>query len=60
MVEDSKPLLEEMGVEWVLNPNPKKQKGSHALMIQTKQLEQTKELWSQITNVMHGLSTLKP
>jgi hypothetical protein len=41
MVEDSKLLLEEIGVEWVLNPNPKKQKGSHALMIQTEQLEQT-------------------
>jgi hypothetical protein len=39
MAKDSKPLLEEMKVEWVLNPNPQKQKGSHALMIQTKQLE---------------------
>jgi hypothetical protein len=29
-----------MGAEWVLNPNPKKQKGSHALMIQTEQFGQ--------------------
>jgi hypothetical protein len=33
MVEDSKPSLEEMGVEWVLNPNPKKQQGSHTFML---------------------------